>query len=131
MNWTRNAIEGVAAILALLLAFWLQGCTTMLPQSQLQPEVQKHLGRALTLEEVDIRESIDGAGIYAACLKLGVNPMLIVWGFPTLEGCAFRWCGEDKPWASEKPCVCEIRLVADWERVRSHETKHCYGWGEL
>lgn len=125
-TWDNGA---VAFVVALLLVFGLQSCTAFAPQSQLQPAVQRNLGRPLKLDkEVEVREKISGPlGIYADCSGAG---LMLILAAPVL-GCAELRCNGDKQWLTDKPCTCSVFLAFDSATSRRHELKHCEGYGEL
>lgn len=109
----------------------LQGCTVGLPQENLNPLLVKyHDNKPLSDEEVDIRgEVVGGLGVYSACAEIG-GPVALL-SFPLLFGCSRLACAENKLWETDKICTCQYYLAYDWDYSRTHELKHCRGYGEL
>lgn len=142
-TWDRNFVLIIIALLGFL---WLTSCTTMLPQSKLNPIIEKNLGRELVIRvdgkvvnpvnerltfgadaEVDVRITRYGYGMY------GRGPLwaqIVAFPLPVL-GVAYLRCAENREWETDTICTCRIELWQEIETVLNHEIRHCKGYGEF
>ena len=135
MNFRFNCWLLFLSCLAACILLLMSGCGTVLaPQTHLDSNIQKHLGRPISIEkELDIRVYIDGPiGIYAGCNRM--NPVLWLLSTPLfggyIFGCSERQCGEKRMWETKKICTCEIHQSFDADWIYQHELRHCQGYGE-